>query len=114
MAKNDDLPGRPAVPETGRRSRLGHQGRRCDQQLAGTETLSTIVSTINEMYTGLKKLDKAIAHHGDGDAVRPRQAHEGAVLPAMLETRVAADKLETMVSDDLWPLPTYREMLFIK
>ena len=36
------------------------------------------------------------------------------VLPAMLELRKAADKLETMVADDLWPLPTYREMLFIK
>ena len=28
--------------------------------------------------------------------------------------RVLADKLETVVADDLWPLPTYREMLFIK
>ena len=24
------------------------------------------------------------------------------------------DKLESVVADDLWPLPTYREMLFIK
>ena len=31
-----------------------------------------------------------------------------------LELRKAADKLETMVADDLWPLPTYREMLFIR
>ena len=36
------------------------------------------------------------------------------VLPAMLELRKTADKLETLVPDDLWPLPTYREMLFIK
>jgi glutamine synthetase len=36
------------------------------------------------------------------------------ILPAMLDVRKAADKLETMVADDLWPLPTYREMLFIK
>ena len=28
--------------------------------------------------------------------------------------RVAADKLEMMVADDLWPIPTYREMLFIR
>ena len=28
--------------------------------------------------------------------------------------RTAGDKLETMVADDLWPLPTYREMLFIR
>ena len=32
----------------------------------------------------------------------------------MAEVRTLGDKLETMVADDLWPLPTYREMLFIK
>ena len=36
------------------------------------------------------------------------------VLPAMADVRTLGDKLETMVADDLWPLPTYREMLFIK
>lgn len=36
------------------------------------------------------------------------------VLPAMLAVREAADALETVVADDLWPLPNYTEMLFIK
>ncbi len=36
------------------------------------------------------------------------------VFPALNVLRTAADKLECIVSDDLWPLPTYREMLFIK
>jgi glutamine synthetase len=36
------------------------------------------------------------------------------VLPAMLKVREYADKLEGYVADDLWPLPTYQEMLFIK
>ena len=36
------------------------------------------------------------------------------VLPKMVELRSLGDTLETMVADDLWPLPTYREMLFIK
>ena len=31
-----------------------------------------------------------------------------------IPTGALGDKLETMVADDLWPLPTYREMLFIK
>ena len=30
------------------------------------------------------------------------------------EVREAADKLEKVVADDLWPLPKYEEMLFIK
>ena len=32
----------------------------------------------------------------------------------MLEVRTIADKLEGIVAADLWPLPTYQEMLFIK
>ena len=36
------------------------------------------------------------------------------VLPAMEELRHWADRLETMVADDLWPLPSYQEMLFMK
>jgi len=36
------------------------------------------------------------------------------VLPKMLEIREATDELEGYVPDDLWALPTYQEMLFIK
>jgi glutamine synthetase len=36
------------------------------------------------------------------------------VLPAMSMVRKYADELEGWVADDLWPLPTYQEMLFIK
>jgi glutamine synthetase len=37
-----------------------------------------------------------------------------AVIPAMGLVREAADKLEKIVADDLWPLPKYAEILFIK
>jgi glutamine synthetase len=36
------------------------------------------------------------------------------VIPAMAAVRAAADKLEKIVADDLWPLPKYSEILFIK
>jgi glutamine synthetase len=36
------------------------------------------------------------------------------VFPAMGEVRTVADKLEKTVADDLWPLPKYSEILFIK
>jgi glutamine synthetase len=32
----------------------------------------------------------------------------------MERVRAAADKLERVVADDLWPLPKYSEILFIK
>ena len=36
------------------------------------------------------------------------------VRPLLAEAREAADRLEKLVDDDLWPLPKYREMLFVK
>jgi glutamine synthetase len=36
------------------------------------------------------------------------------VIPAMTGVRTVGDKLEQVVADDLWPLPKYSEMLFIK
>ena len=36
------------------------------------------------------------------------------VIPAMAATRDVADRLERIVPDDLWPLPKYSEILFIK
>ena len=36
------------------------------------------------------------------------------VIPAMDAVRDGADRLERIVADDLWPLPKYSEMLFIK
>jgi glutamine synthetase len=36
------------------------------------------------------------------------------VLPAMESLRASVDALEAVVADDVWPLPTYQEMLFIR
>jgi glutamine synthetase len=36
------------------------------------------------------------------------------ILPAMLKVRGTVDELEGLLPDDIWPLPTYQEMLFIK
>ncbi|HLH66102.1 MAG TPA: glutamine synthetase III [Solirubrobacteraceae bacterium] len=36
------------------------------------------------------------------------------VIPAMDAVREAADRLERIVADDLWPLPKYSEILFVK
>jgi glutamine synthetase len=34
--------------------------------------------------------------------------------PAMAELRATVDTLESLVAADLWPLPTYRDLLFLK
>ncbi len=36
------------------------------------------------------------------------------VMPALAEVRAAADEIEGCVADDLWTLPKYRELLFLR
>ena len=36
------------------------------------------------------------------------------MLPSMQSLREVVDGLEMIVADDLWPLPSYQEMLFMK
>ena len=56
--------------------------------------------------------------HAQHEAHEAGSVHEEArafvedVIPAQAALRAVADELETVVSDDLWPLPKYRELLF--
>jgi glutamine synthetase len=81
---------------------------------AGVDTFGTLVSTITEFQRNISALEKALGHHAEGTPFDHAKHMRESVLPAMAELRKTSDKLETMISDDLWPLPTYREMLFIK
>jgi glutamine synthetase len=36
------------------------------------------------------------------------------VVPAMAKLREVGDEIEVLTPHELWPLPTYREMLFVK
>jgi len=52
--------------------------------------------------------------HVEADTEEKHAEHsQKGLLPAMAAVRAAADSLEALVADDLWPLPTYQEMLFI-
>jgi glutamine synthetase len=81
---------------------------------AQMDLLRTLTELIGEFQGATAQLDKALAHHGNGDAYGHAKFARDAVLPAMTAVRAAGDRLELLVADDLWPLPTYREMLFIK
>jgi glutamine synthetase len=79
-----------------------------------TEVLSQMTVAIGELIKGIATLEKAQSHHADGSPYEHAKHMRNDVFPALNTLRTAADKLETLVADDLWPLPTYREMLFIK
>ncbi len=73
--------------------------------------VSDATDALSDAIEKLKKQNAALG----GDAVHEKAHHmRDHVLPAMLEVREAADSLEKLVSDKRWPLPSYREMLFVK
>src|SRR5205823_1210893 len=77
-------------------------------------TLSQLNALINDLVTALRALDKQNAELG-GDDVHSKAHHmRDNIIPAMTNVRAVVDKLERLVPDDLWPLPRYRDMLFIK
>ena len=67
-----------------------------------------------QLEGAIKTLGDAIEHHAAGDVSAHAKHYRDEVCPAMLKVRNVADELEGIIADDLWPLPTYREMLFIK
>jgi glutamine synthetase len=76
--------------------------------------LKTLTAAIGDFQAATAKLDKALSHHADGDSFAHAKHMRDTILGPMGEVRKCGDALETMVADDLWPLPTYREILFIK
>ena len=74
----------------------------------------SIATETNAMVAAVAELSTAIKQH-DFDSIEAHMnycAHE--IRGLMVKVRTHVDALEAEVSDDLWPLPKYREMLFIK
>jgi len=79
---------------------------------ADRTTLEAVSTQISELTAALAALKAGLAEHG-GDSAFEEAAHAQSLLPKMEAVRAAADTLEGIVADDLWPLPTYQEMLYI-
>ncbi len=78
--------------------------------------LEEFVDLVNQFRSALSSLDAALCFDHDLDE-RPLPAAEHVredILPCMEDLRAVADELEGVVADDLWPLPTYREILTIR
>ncbi|MGD1865090.1 MAG: glutamine synthetase III [Phormidesmis sp.] len=67
-----------------------------------------------ELLDGANELEAACNKHDFGSTEDHMQFCAGSIRDLMGKVRDAADTLEGEVADDLWPLPTYEEMLFIK
>jgi glutamine synthetase len=69
---------------------------------------------VDELVAGLGELKNANSYPDDLEGMELAVYARDNQLAAMAKVREAADKLEKVVADDLWPLPKYEEMLFIK
>jgi glutamine synthetase len=75
--------------------------------------LHALSAQVTALRSGLLELKAALAVDPGHEALAEAEHARDALLPAMAAVRAAADALEELVADDLWPLPTYQEMLFI-
>jgi glutamine synthetase len=80
----------------------------------GSETLIKISTLLNTLMATVDKLSTAIGQHDFADTEAHMQFCAQTIRPLMDEARSYADALESEVTDELWPFPTYQEMLFIK
>jgi glutamine synthetase len=71
--------------------------------------LDALIDALIEKHQNLKKVVSGIP---EGEAQKTADYCCSKVIPAMLSLRETADVLEESVDDDLWPLPTYTELLF--
>jgi glutamine synthetase len=80
-----------------------------DEMVGETEEL------VRELFFAISKLESANeTHRGETGSIEHAAYMRDEVIEAMAGVREVADKLERIVADDLWPLPKYSEILFIK
>ena len=92
-----------------------HQRRLIES--AGGPVVATLTEELDEILEALidavRGLEAVNARNGDEGAERALRVRDE-VLPAMAAVRAQADRLEILVADELWPLPRYAEMLYLR
>ncbi|MDA7745806.1 glutamine synthetase III [Psychromonas sp.] len=73
-----------------------------------------VAGLANSLMASVAKLDAEIVKHDFANTEAHMRFSADVICPLMAEVRESADQLELLVADELWPLPKYSEMLFIK
>ena len=79
----------------------------------GKKVLAKIVKLVDAFRAQTEVLEKALDHPATSVEKHAKFMRDK-VVPAMVKLRELGDQLELLVPHAQWPLPTYREMLFIK
>jgi glutamine synthetase len=80
----------------------------------GRKMLEAVTALTNTFKQRRDALAAALAREGNGSAEIQAKHFRDVVVPAMAGLRDTGDALEPLIAHDLWPLATYREMLFVK
>lgn len=79
-----------------------------------TTTLDEVDGLLAHLQKAMQKLEQVI-QMPDGLSVKKQCRYLlEKVIPVVVETRQVADSIEHICADEIWPLPTYQEMLFIR
>jgi len=80
------------------------------------EAASEVGELVSEFQDAIRELENAnlAENQPHDDTLKHAEYMRDTTIPAMEAVRAAADKLEKVVADDLWPLPKYSEILFVK
>lgn len=81
---------------------------------ADNSIAKTVATEASAMMTAVAKLGEAMKRHDFASTEEHMQFCAKNICSLMDEVRLHADALESEVADELWPLPKYQEMLFIK
>ena len=78
------------------------------------KTAAQVNDLVDQLVETLAVLAEQNQELGGDDVVSKAEHMRANIIPAMTAVRDVADRLERVVPDDLWPVPTYRDMLFVK
>jgi glutamine synthetase len=77
------------------------------------QALREFVDLVNELRRRTAEVERLGAHH-ESDPSRHAALLNKQLKPAMQRLRQVGDALEGLVAAELWPWPTYRDLLFLK
>ncbi|MDP7008292.1 MAG: glutamine synthetase III [Phycisphaerales bacterium] len=75
--------------------------------------LHDVAQLVDSLQDSIETVSEAEKFSSEDYATHSKQIRD-TLLPAMLVARTLSDQLETIVAEDLWPLPSYTDMLFIR
>jgi glutamine synthetase len=80
----------------------------------GKKLLGTYTKLIDKFKTQTDALAGLLDNHNGAPAEKHAKYMRDKIVPAMAKLREVGDEIEVLTPHEIWPLPTYREMLFVK